>query len=66
MERGRKVLCRTIVKQGNTGNILDRESAVDRGSKYYGMRTTYFAVDTNSTRKKVFQTSHGVAEVVLV
>ena len=65
MERGRKVLCRTVVKQGNTGNILDRESTIISIRKCK-LKQAFSTIKTNATRKKVFQTSHGVAEVVLV
>ena len=59
--RGKKSFSKTPFKQGNSNK--DRESTI-RNSKY--RMTTAYSVDTNSTRKKVFQTSHGVAEVVLV
>ena len=65
MERGRKVLCRTVVKQGNTGIILDRESTIISIRKCK-LKQAFSTIKTNATRKKVFQTSHGVAEVVLV
>ena len=63
MMRGRNV-CKYSVRQCNEIWMVNRESRIVRNSKY--SMTTAYSVDTNSTRKKVFQTSHGVAEVVLV
>ena len=63
MMRGRNV-CKYSVIQCNEIWMVNRESRIVSNSKY--RMTTAYSVDTNSTRKKVFQTSHGVAEVVLV
>ena len=63
MMRGRNV-CKYTVIQCNEIWMVNRESRIVKNSKY--RMTTAYSVDTNSTRKKVFQTSHGVAEVVLV
>ena len=60
-----KVSCKTPIKQGSAGSIVDSESSVNTSSKYK-MRPAYSTIDTNSTRKKVYQNSHNVAGVVLV
>ena len=51
MERGMKVSCKTPIKQGSAGSIVDRESAVNTSSKCK-LRPAYYTIDTNSTRKK--------------
>ena len=64
MVRGRKV-CKFSVRQCNEIRMLDRESTIIRNSKCK-LKQAFSTIDTNSTRKKVFQTSHSVAKVVLV
>ena len=59
MKRGRKASCITLFTQDNS--IKDSESSINRDSKY--KMTTAYSIDT---KKKVFQTSHSVAEVILV
>ena len=45
--------------------MLDRESTIIRNSKCK-LKQAFSTIKTNATRKKVFQTSHSVAEVILV
>ena len=64
MVRGRNV-CKYSVRQGNVIRMVDRESTIISIRKCK-LKQAFSTIKTNATRKKVFQTSHGVAEVVLV
>ena len=63
MKRGRKASSKTPFTQGNSNT--DRESAVHRNSKYR-RRQAYFTIDTNPTRKMVYQSTAGLVMVCMI
>ena len=65
MMRGRKTSCKYSVRQGNEIRMVDREYTIIRSSKY-GIRTTFSTFDTNSTRKKGFQSAAGLVQVCMI
>ena len=62
MMRGRKTSSKTPFTQGNSNT--DRESAVHRNSRYR-RRQAYFTIDTNTTRKMVYQSTAGLVMVCM-